>query len=348
MNKALFSFAMLISTMVSAQADHAHAATADEGGFEPSVTMHFGGDLVAGKFFGDAPEPNAFHLGVIDTMVHGRLSRSITVMTELVYEESGAGFGFDLERVQVNYEPRTWFRLSAGRVHTPLGYWNTAFHHARWMYASIEAPLLNRFEDGNGPLQTHTVGALAHGTIPVAGLRLEYDLGVGNGRGRTPDPVQQFTDVNEGKAVIAGVHVGIGGLRVGVSGLVDATTTEAGVDMAEQIGMADVHWKTGPLELLAEGALVRHDFTGAGVANNYGGYVQAVFSARDDVHLYGRVERFVRAPEEVFLTTPSTSNALGGIRWDAEASASIKIEGGWERVAGIDVGSVRGQVSWLF
>jgi hypothetical protein len=179
-------------------------------------------------------------------------------------------------------------------------------------------------------------------------MRLEYDAGVGNGRGREPDPVQQFADINDGKSLIAALHLGFGALRVGVSGLVDATTTAAGVDMAEQIGMADVHWKLGPLELIAEGAVLRHDFTGGGVATNYGGYAQAVFSIRDDFHLYGRAERFERAPEEAFLTTPTTSNALGGIRWDADASASLKFEGGWERALGADTGSVRGQLSWLF
>src|ERR1700730_16670407 len=124
------------------------------------LELHFGADVEGGKRFGDTATPSEFNLGVIDTMIHGRLSRAFSALAEIVYEDAGGQFGFDVERIILNYEPRAWFRLSVGRFHSPLGYWNTAYHHARWMYVSTRAPLLAHFEDDQGPLPTHTIGVL--------------------------------------------------------------------------------------------------------------------------------------------------------------------------------------------
>jgi hypothetical protein len=246
------------------------AVLADDIEVDHPLEIHFGGDVGFGKRFGDSSQPSAFRVGVIDTMIHGHLSRTFSALAEVVYEAAdNGGFGFDVERLVLNFTPRAWFSISAGRFHSPLGYWNTAYHHARWMYASIEAPLLARFEDGQGPLPTHTIGVLVHGMVPAGDLRFEYDVAVGNGRGPQADPPQQFADNNEGKSLIAGLHVGIAGLRVGLSGMIDATTLSTGLDMQEQLAVADVHWTRESLEAIAEGALIRHDF-GTQVAVNAG------------------------------------------------------------------------------
>ena len=310
------------------------------------LEIHFGGDVNYGKRFGDASSPNGFALGVVDTMFHGRLSRTFSVLAEVVYE-GDEEFGFDVERLMLNFEPRTWFRLSVGRFHTPLGYWNTAYHHAKWMYVTTEAPLLARFEDEAGPLPAHTIGVLAHGAVPAGAVRLEYDVAVGNGRGARPDPPQNFSDVNEGKSFCAALHLEAFGLRVGLSGLIDSTTVPSGANLDEQIGVADLHLRVGELEAIAEGAIVHHDLGGIG-ATNFGGYAQLSFGVREDLHVYGRVERWVRDGAEGYLDTPTTSNALGGIRYELVPTAALKIEGGWERTAGVEGATARGQLSWLF
>jgi hypothetical protein len=248
----------------------------------------------------------------------------------------------------INYQPRAWFGLSLGRFHTPLGYWNTSYHHARWMYSTVEAPLLVRFEDQQGPLPTHTVGVLAHGSFPVGGMRLEYDAGIGNGRGPASDPPQNFADVNEGKSVLAGLHLSEAGFRFGVSGIVDATTTSAGVDVAEQIAVGDAHYRGGALEAMAEGAIILHQMSSGASATNFGAYAQAAWFLRDELHVYARVERFDRSAAEIYLPTPAYSTALGGVRYEMASSAALKVEGGWERIGRVDATALRGQLSWLF
>jgi hypothetical protein len=63
------------------------------------VELHFGGDVNGVKRFGDSSAPSGFALGVIDTMIHGRLSRAFSVIAEIVYEDDGGRFGFDVERL---------------------------------------------------------------------------------------------------------------------------------------------------------------------------------------------------------------------------------------------------------
>ena len=311
------------------------------------LELHFGADVNAGKRFGDSATPSAFSLGVVDTMIHGRLSREFSVLAEIVYEDGGGEFGFDVERLMLTYAPRSWFQLSAGRFHTPLGYWNTAYHHARWMYATTEAPLLAQFEDEAGPLPMHTIGVLLHGMAPLGAVHLEYDLAVGNGRGPEPDPPQNFADVNDSKSVCAALHAELKGFRLGISGMLDSSTLASGATLDEWIAVADLHWQFADIEAIAEGALVHHDVAGV-TALNYGAYGQLSWGFRDDFHLYGRVERFVRDAAESFLLTPTASIAVGGLRYELTSTAALKLEGGWERINGVEATTARGQLAWLF
>ena len=311
------------------------------------LELHFGGDIGGGKTFGASSTPSAFQLGVVDTMIHGRLSRAFSVLAEVAYENAGDGFGFDVERLMLNFEPRTWFRVSAGRFHTPLGYWNTAYHHARWMYASTEAPVLARFEDDAGPLPVHTIGVLVHGELSSGPARFQYDLCAGNGRGPRPDPPQNFDNPNGGKSACAALHAEISGLRVGISGMIDTAAVSPGVDLWERIGVVDVHWRLAGVEAIAEGAIIHHNLGGA-TATNFGGYAQLGYEVREDLQVYGRVERFVRDAAESYLETPAASLALGGVRYELVSTAALKLEGGWEKIAGVEGTTVRGQLAWLF
>ena len=339
----------IVALFVSLLAAPALLAADDMEDMSQPLEIHFGGDVGFAKQFGDASTPAAFQLGTVDTMLHGRLARAVSVMAEVVYEGAEDGtFGFDVERLMITYAPRTWLQISAGRFHTPLGYWNTAYHHARWMYTTTAAPLFSRFEDQQGPLPTHTIGLLVHGLLPSSGgLKIEYDACVGNGRGPKQDPPQQFADIDEGKSICGGLHFAVGGLRAGISGIVDSSTFPAGATLKEQIGVADVHWRGSGFEAILEGAVIHHDLTGIG-ATNLGGYAQLGYFVREDLQIYGRAERFSRDSAEAYLTTPTATTLLGGGRWEMVPSAALKVEGGWESLAGVAGPYLRGQVAWLF
>jgi len=283
-------------------------------------------------------------------MVHARLSQTISVLSEVVYEGGAAeGFGLDVERLMVTWEPVRWLRISAGRYHTPLGYWNVTHHHAKWMFVTADAPLLMRYEDQNGPLPMHTIGVLAHGAIHLGEGRIEYDLGAGNGRGPTSDPPQSFNDVNEGKSVVGAIHLFQGPLRIGVSGAVDQThkLKADGPVLDEQIAMADVVLSPGMLEAVAEGALIHHSSLGVD-STDLGGYVQVSYGVDERIRPYVRVERYVHDPADDYLPTPTTTELLGGLRFDPISSLALKLEGAFLRVSGSDRPALRAQAAWLF
>lgn len=68
-----------------------------------------------------------------------------------------------------------------GRFHTPIGYWNTAFHHGTYLQTSVSRPGIAEFESGDGPLPTHFTGLLWEGSTEVVNGALHYSLGLGAG-----------------------------------------------------------------------------------------------------------------------------------------------------------------------
>jgi hypothetical protein len=58
----------------------------------------------------------------------------------------------------VRYDFSDQFKISAGRFHTPIGYWNTAFHHGSWLQTSVARPEMIKF--GSRFIPTHFVGLI--------------------------------------------------------------------------------------------------------------------------------------------------------------------------------------------
>ena len=94
---------------------------------------------------------------------------------------SAPGFNFEIERSFIRFDQNDYFKASFGRYHTPVNWWNTAFHHGQWLQTSIARPEMTRF--GGRFVPVHFVGGLIEGTVPLGGLNLNYNVGLGNGRG---------------------------------------------------------------------------------------------------------------------------------------------------------------------
>jgi hypothetical protein len=112
--------------------------------------------------------------------------------------------------------------------------------------------------------------------------------------------------------------------------------------------VADATYLDRGWELIAEGAAIRHDVDGAGVAVSRGGYVQVGYQLTELVKPYARAERFIRPAEEVFLPTPNLTEGIAGLRLDPIPSAALKVEMGWSRAERIEGVLVRSQLAWLF
>ncbi len=85
-------------------------------------------------------------------------------------------------------------KVSFGRYHTPINYWNTAFHHGQWLQTTIARPEMIQF--GGRLLPVHFVGALVEGSVPAQGWNLNYKAGLGNGRATAISRGGDAGDVN--------------------------------------------------------------------------------------------------------------------------------------------------------
>lgn len=110
-----------------------------------------------------------------------RLSDSVKSVVELVFERNSDGkLSTDLERLQVGYTFHRGVTVWLGRFHTPLGYWNTAFHHGQQLQTAVLRPQLIEFEDRGGILPVHTIGLWGTGALNAGSGRVTYDLFGGN------------------------------------------------------------------------------------------------------------------------------------------------------------------------
>ncbi len=106
---------------------------------------------------------SGFNLGQLDLHLASALSHKVTYFGELTFNAQPTGYTVEVERSIIRYDYNDFFKLSFGRYHTPIGYWNTAFHHGAWLQTTISRPDMVRI--GGTFIPVHFVGLLAEGNI---------------------------------------------------------------------------------------------------------------------------------------------------------------------------------------
>src|SRR6266478_4777335 len=124
---------------------------------------------------------SGFNLGQFVLHFASPLSEKVSYFGEVSFTAQPTGYDLSVERTIIRYDYNDYFKLSFGKYHTPIGYWNAAFHHGAWLQKTIARPEMIKF--GGTFIPTHFVGVEAEGNIPSGGAGLSYNVGVGNGRG---------------------------------------------------------------------------------------------------------------------------------------------------------------------
>ena len=290
------------------------------------------------------PAP-AFGLGQYDLFITSKLTPQFRFIGETVFEYDGEGFIVDVERVIVSYTPREWFKVGAGKHHTPIGFWNNAYHHGAVMQPTIERPLMFKFEDEGGVLPIHTVGLLLSGNnIGVA--HLTYDFLIGNGIGSTP-----ISDNNRSNSYTAALRSQITStLEVGISGYTDragiGTVNLAGdtlaLNMTQRMFGGFVSYLGAKNELIAEYQRVMNRSEGARSHDTDAMFIYAG-------HRIGRFVPYVRydmlgyQPGDPYFAVNDTKMALVGGRYDFGPMTTVKLEG--RRRDAQDIGVTRDLVA---
>jgi hypothetical protein len=274
---------------------------------------------------------NSFFLGQLDLFITSRLSEKFSVLSELILDagEDNA-FTFEVHRLLLKYSMNDYLNLSAGRYHTAIGYYNTAYHHGSFFQTTVDRPFLFAFESRGGILPLHNVGLEIAGRIPKAPLGLHYVAEIGNGRASRPlaRPVQSVVDENNGKAFNLAIFsrpTQVPGLQTGFSVYHDRLTPGIVPPVEQTIMAGHVVYQNARTESLNEVIVFRHESAGR-VFYIPGFYTQ--WSRR-----YGNIRPFFRyqyvnvpSDDPIYRTVGRRNGPSVGFKYDLSDFVNFKAQ----------------------
>jgi hypothetical protein len=230
-----------------------------------------------GQFYGPT---STFEFGQFDLFATARLSDRLSAIGEILFTSSSDNtVALDVERLLLKYRQNDYFTASIGRVHTAIGYYNTAFNRGDYFQTTIGRPTMFEFDDEGGFLPMQDLGIVLNGEVPSGKLGLNYIFEVTNGRryGTNVEPTQNRNDGNNSKAVNFGLSVKperIPGLIVGFSVRHDYLSDVQNLRVSELIPVVYGVFTNSTYEWLNEGMLVSHKIPGGTTFRTAGFYSQ--------------------------------------------------------------------------
>jgi hypothetical protein len=276
--------------------------------------------------------------GFLVGQVVGHLSAGVTDRLSVFGEVSAtgreSGFTIEAERLIVRYDFTDAFKLSAGRYHTPISYWNTAYHHGTWLHTSVARPRVVAF--GSQLTPVHFIGLLAEGNLGPPAVGFGYAAGVGNGRGSNIARAGDAGDVNPNRALLLALRARPSELRdlqFGGGIYADRVTPAVGERVDERIYSAHVAWTRERPELVAEYTRFDHRLSGSAMGTS----VTDAFYVQLAYRLHGGAAGFkpyirledtdVPASDPLFDPILHDYNArIAGVRYDFAPLAALKAE----------------------
>lgn len=318
--------------------------------------ISFSVDDIKGENRGDS----SFALGQFDLFITSKISDNVNLLAEIVLEaDSDNEIEVDMERLQLRYSLSDLLNVTAGRIHTALGYWITTFHHGTWLQTTAFRPEVYKFEDEEGILPTHSVGLELSGRKDIDVFDIKYAFGVSNGRGRTIEEIQMIRDRNNSKAVnflLTLSPTSIEGLNFGASAYMDTIPSDEGSsarakEIDELIMGGYVAYIYNRIELLGEFFDIGHeDETSATDFDTTGFYIQGAYKI-DKFKPYFRFDYIDFGEGDPFFTSleEDIRKDTLGIRWDYTTFSAIKLEYSWtDRDIQDDINSLVLDVSFIF
>jgi len=296
--------------------------------------------------------PRGFTLGQFVLHMTSALSPRVTFFGEISLTARGdagtgspaaTGFNTEVERMIVRFDRNDQLKVSFGRYHTPINWWNTHFHHGHWLQTTIARPEMTQF--GGRFIPVHFVGGLVEGSVPAGGMNLNYQAGIGNGRAAVISRGGDAGDSNGNRAVLANVFARPDrpyGLQVGGSVYADTVTLANSREFAERIVAAHAVWQKEEPEFITEFAAVRHRETGGSSATwSRAFYAQVAYRLPWQERLWKPYYRFehvgIDEADAVFQTVQPLDMSTFGIRYDLSQFAAAKGEyRTWTRGNGVE------------
>ena len=260
------------------------------------------------------------------------LSDRVSFFAEVSLRALSSEFRTELERGIIKYSHSDYLKLSFGRFHTPINWWNTAFHHGQWLQTTVARPDVTAF--GGEFIPVHFVGGMAEGAIPSGNVNLSYKVGIGNGRSEIISRGGDAGDVNNSRAWLvnlSGKPSNPFGLEFGGAFYRDKISPAVGEEFRESITSVYVVWTRETPEVIAEYA--RTDRDGVTTSQSFESdayYIQVAYRLghwKSRLKPYARYEKIdLAAGEPVFGALTDREGSIVGIRIDTGAFLALKVE----------------------
>ena len=333
------------------QVDLSHHLRADSS-LGPRVAIGAFADF--GLHFVDDPE--AMQLEVGQLVIHSTaiLSNEFSTFAEVTLD-SVPEPGAYVQRLLFNWERSDALKVSAGRYHLPMTWWNATAHHGLWLQTTAERPRMLDYENAFVP--NHAMGLFVTGQLPfLRQLGARYNIGVSGGgddHHHTTESLQSATTGMAGhgshdtegapvdvtlNGVVAVEPRGVPYLRIGISGLMGPDVV-SGSSGRTNIAGAHIAYTSERPEFIVEALMVSHMYTADGhhgqsvrrVHHSGAGYAQLAWRLRgagQKLKPYTRVEKIAVQEEDPNLIR--SSDYLGttaGLRIDIVPTLALKIDG---------------------
>lgn len=299
---------------------------------EPAFNIMGFGDL--GYVSRDGTSQDGFAVGQAVGHLTASLSEKLSVFGELSISARDSEYSTEIERMIVKYDFSDLFKLSGGRYHTPIGYWNSAFHHGAWLQTTVDRPQLFRF--GSKIVPIHFVGVLMEGNLPQNRFGLSYHAGFGNGRHENVARAGDAGDINGEKAWMVQVRaapVRYRGLSFGLGFYNDEISPSDRPDIRESTFSAYVAWSHESPEIIVEYLHSNHEQVNDSSIEGdvdawYAQFAYRLGGDRSAWKPYVRIERNDIDDTDPLLFDQGLDYEGGilGVRWDFNPYAALKVE----------------------
>ena len=275
---------------------------------------------------------DGFMIGQLVGQLNAVIDNNFTFFTEMTASAvRDEDFEFEVERIFVRYDFSDLIKLAAGRYHTPIGYWNTAYHHGAWLQTTISRPEVVRF--GSSIIPIHFDGILLEGMFLKSNVG--YRGGFGNGRFESINDPGDTGDINSDRAWLATIYYRPPTgrrLETGVSVYSDRATPAIGPEVDETIFNAYFALQSETPEIISEYYYSQHERTNTAGANGDTESFYAQIAYRlpgfEKFKPYARYENTDVDADDPLLGGLGLNfeRLLVGVRWDFSYYAALKGE----------------------